>query len=141
MEGAFIMEIRSLIFALLVFSGFMGGIGIFITGIGQSSGQNVQNLSYLNNAQDISNQAAALENVWQTKITGIALLDAPLVMILGFIQFIDLVGKLLFGWWFALINSIVVFLHLPSFFTLMITAGIIILIVFEIISAIIRWRT
>jgi hypothetical protein len=135
------MEIRSLLFALLVFAGFMGGMGVFITGIGTSSGQSVQNLSYMNNAQDISVQAAALENTWQTKITGIALIDAPLVAVLGFIQFIDLVGKLLFGWWFVLINQIVLLLHLPSFFSVVITAGIIILIVFEIISAIIRWRT
>jgi hypothetical protein len=135
------MEIRSLIFALLVFSGFMMSISVFITGIGQSSGQPVDNLSYLSNAQDISVAAGQLENTWSTKITGIALIDAPLVSVLGFIQFIDLVGKLLFSWWFTMINSIVLYLHLPAFFTVVISAGIMLLIIFEIISAIIRWRT
>ena len=130
------MEVRKLIFALLIFSFFIIGTSFFLTVIGTSSGQNIQDLSVLNISDQIVGSTTTLQNTFQTKITGIAIIDAALVTVSGFIQFIGLVFNLLFAWWNLFVNGIFFFLPVPVWVKSIVTGAIVLYILFEVISAI-----
>ncbi|MEM5867544.1 MAG: hypothetical protein QXG39_06460 [Candidatus Aenigmatarchaeota archaeon] len=134
------MEIRNFLIMLLLFSGIIVGVSVFISDLASKYNQNIQDLRTMSQITNIEQKSKELREAMQTKITGVPLIDVPFVAIKGFIDFIDLVATSLFVFWDATINSIASYLFLPTWFVSIITAIVIIIIMFEIISAIIKWR-
>lgn len=135
------MEIRSLILSLLVFGLVVTGLGIFETDLAVKSGHEISDMKVLSQVNEIQNKTNDLRNTFKTKITGVPIIDLPLVMTVGFIQFIGLVSDLLFGWWFNMIINVSSAIGIPSWATTVFLSILVIIILFEIISAIIRWKT
>lgn len=134
------MEIRNFLIMLLLFSGIIIGLSIFMSDLASKYNQNIEDLRTLNQITNIEEKAKELREAMQTKITGVPLIDIPFVAIKGFVEFIELVASALFGFWDAFINSIANYLLLPSWFITLVTTIIVIIIIFEVISAIIKWR-
>ncbi|MEM5854214.1 MAG: hypothetical protein QXG39_08515 [Candidatus Aenigmatarchaeota archaeon] len=134
------MEIRNFLIMLLLFSGIIVGVSIFMSDLASKYNQNIQDLRTMSKITSIEQKSKELREAMQTKITGIPLIDVPFIAIKGFIEFIDLVASALFNFWDAMINSIASYLLLPTWFVTMVSVIIIIMVIFEVISAIIKWR-
>jgi hypothetical protein len=136
------MQVRDLIIMILVFSGAIAGISTFMLDLASHNSQSITDFSTLNQISAIQNQTKAFDTSMKTQITGIPLVDIPLITIQGFIQFANLVGSSLYGFWYVLFNGIssIIGAWLPWWFMPMVGAIVIIIIMFEVLSAIIKWR-
>lgn len=134
------MEIRQFLIMLLLFSAVIIGLSLFMTDLAGKYNQNVQDLRTFSQASSIENKTKEFEQTFRTKITGITLIDVPFIAIKGFVEFIDLVSTALFGFFDSFINSVAQYLFLPSWFVGIVSAIVMIIILFEIISTIIKWR-
>jgi hypothetical protein len=136
------MQIGDLIIMVLVFSGAIAGISTFMLDLASHNSKSISDLSTLNQISAIQNQTKQFDTSMKTQITGIPLVDIPLVTIQGFIQFANLVGSSLYGFWFVLFNGIgsVIGVWLPWWFMPMIEAIVTTIIMFVVLSAIIKWK-
>lgn len=135
------MEIRSFLIMLLLFSGVITGISIFMSDLTADFGQNINDLSILSQAEAIQNKTAIFQNE-SAKITGASWFDAPLIVIKGFITFIDLIGTTIFGFFTTFTSQVFGVFRgiIPIWFIGIVSTILIIIILFEIISAVIKWR-
>lgn len=137
-------DIKGFIITMLVFSGIMIGAWAFVSDLGRtfsgSAAGNVTDFSTLSQMQDVNDKITNMTEVYRTKMTTqTTVTDIIFTQITGFIDFIDLAGTILFGTWNDLMKGISDAFNIPVWFSTMITAIIMIIILLTIISAIVKW--
>jgi hypothetical protein len=135
------MEVRIFIYALILFGLVMTGLTYFMSDLGSQFGQTPEDMSGLVPLNQIYSNATDMSTTFNTKITGIPILDISIVSVKGFIDLISNVAYNLFTWWAIIPGEVGHYLHLPGWVVSGILALMMFAILFEVISSIIRWRT
>ncbi len=127
--------IRGLLISLLLFTAVLTGVGIFMSNL---IGENVQNITTVNR---INSEVKTLEeSVRGSQVTGLAFVDVPLMIVSGIFNALKLAIVSVTSLWIDFIHGIKTYLFLPDWFTQIIIAIISIVVLFEIISAIVKYR-
>ena len=145
-------EVRSLMIALLLFSGVVVGMSIFygdltsstnLASYGLTAGQianiSPEDLGTLGVANEITQQTKDIEDTLKQQPTGITPVDLAWGYINAGLSAITLPlnAVALFG---NMINDVTGFLNLPAWVGGIVLGVISIIIVFEILSAYLKWR-
>jgi len=134
------MQLRDLLLTLLLFSGIIIGLTTFMGDLANKYSNNIQDLSELSSVQKIQEEAKKLEeSLRSAQITG-TFLDIPLTVLSGAYQLFKLIITSFTQIWSGFINNIASYLFLPTWFIAIIIASVVIFILFEIISAIMKYK-
>jgi hypothetical protein len=124
-----------MIFATVVFT----GMSIFISDFLKRGGKDVQ-MPELNYLKTVSERASELENTLKSTQISVAFLDVPFAILSGVYQVFRLILDGMTTLYFSLRNTIAIYLGLPSWFVDAIIGAISIFVMFEIISAVTKYR-
>ena len=134
------MELRNLLIVLLLFSGIVIGLSNFAGNLAKNYGSSVEDLSKLGPIQRIQEEASNLEqSLRSTQITG-TFLDVPLTILSGVYSIFKLILVSFIDIWAGFIGSISSYLMLPEWFVGIVIAIISIIVIFEIISIVAKYK-
>ena len=132
--------LRNMLITLLLFSGMIIGISGFMMDLAKNYGQSVEDLSQLESIERIQSEAKNLEqSLRSTQITG-TFLDVPLTVLSGVYSIFKLILVSFIEIWSGFINSVASYLMLPSWFINILIAIVTVILIFEIISIVSKWR-
>jgi hypothetical protein len=133
-------QIRDLLITLLLFSGIIIGISTFMSDLAKKYSTNIEDLSQLSSIQKIEEETANLEQTLRnTQITG-TFLDIPITILSGVYSIFKLMLVSFVEIWTGFLNSIAIYLFLPKWFISIVVGLVVIFIMFEIISAVMKYR-
>lgn len=133
-------ELRNLLITLLLFSGIIIGLSTFMGDLANKYNSNIENLAGLSSIQKIQGETQQLEQTLRSsQITG-TFLDVPITILSGVYQVFKLILVSFVEIWSGFMNSIASYLFLPSWFISIVIAIITIIIIFEIISVISKYK-
>jgi hypothetical protein len=134
------MQIRDLLITILLFSGVVVGISVFMGDLTKKYSSNIEDLSNMSSVQTIQEETKHLEEALRnTQITG-TFLDIPITILSGVYSIFKLMMVSFIEIWNDFINSIARYLFLPSWFIGILISLIIIFLIFEIISAVLKYK-
>ena len=133
------MYLRDLFFMLLLVTVVFTGLSIFITDFFKRGGKNVQipELEYLN---IVSNRTKELEKTFKEGSFSITFIDLPFAILSGIYQIFKLIIDAMSGLYLTFRNTVSVYLNLPAWFVDIISVSVSIFVLFEIISAVMKYR-
>lgn len=134
-------EIRHIMIFLVIISGLLLGTAGFIGGITEKYNKPATNLSTISRLENVSQRISQTEqNITTTKLEGGTILDVAFSVVQGgfsVIKTLTSVTDIVSG----MITDIVRLLRLPDWVWLMVITFVSILVVFEIISIAVKYRT
>jgi hypothetical protein len=134
------MQVRDLLITVLFFSGIIIGLSAFMGDLANKYSSNIEDLSKLSSVQKIQQESKNLEEALRsTQITG-TFLDIPITILSGVYSIFKLMMVSFIEIWSGFLNSIASYLFLPSWFVGILISLIVIFLLFEIISAILKYR-
>jgi hypothetical protein len=134
------MQVRDLLITVLLFSGIIIGLSAFMGDLANKYSSNIEDLSKLSSVQKIQQESKNLEEALRsTQITG-TFLDIPITILSGVYSIFKLMMVSFIEIWSGFLNSIASYLFLPSWFVGILISLIVIFLLFEIISAILKYR-
>jgi hypothetical protein len=134
------MQVRDLLITLLLFSGIIIGLSTFMGDLANKYSSNIEDLSKLSSVQKIQQESKNLEEALRsTQITG-TFLDIPITILSGVYSIFKLMMVSFIEIWGGFLNSIATYLFLPNWFVGILISLIVIFLLFEIISAILKYR-
>jgi len=134
------MLLRNLLITLLLFSGIIVGLSTFMGDLSKKYSSEIQDLSELTYVQRIEEETKNLEeSLRTTQITG-TFLDVPLTVLSGVYSIFKLIMVSFVEIWSGFVDSIASYLFLPKWFISIVIGLVVIFIIFEIISAIMKYR-
>ena len=133
------MYLRDLFFMLLLVTVVFTGLSIFITDFFKRGGKNVQipELEYLN---VVSNRTKELEKTFKGGSFSITFIDLPFAILNGIYQIFKLIIDTMSGLYLTFRNTVSAYLNLPAWFVDVISVSVSIFVLFEIISAVMKYR-
>lgn len=133
-------ELRNILITLLLFSGIIIGLSTFMGDLASKYSSNIEDLSKLSSIQRIQTETENLEqSLRSTQITG-TFLDIPITVLSGVYQVFKLILVSFVEIWSGFINSIATYLFLPKWFISIVIGVVIVIIIFEIISVISKYK-
>jgi len=134
------MLLRDLFFILIFVTVSFTGLSIFITDFFKRGGKDIQmpELGYLN---QVSQRAQEIENTLKTNQISIPLIDIPMAVLSGIFQVFRLIIDGISSLYFTFRNTIAFYLNLPAWLVDAINASILIFVLFEIVSAVLKYKT
>lgn len=133
-------ELRDMIIGLIMFSGLVVGFSTFYGNIATTYGKTYTDLAFLNATSRTNTMVNQLKSsVETTRMTGIAIVDIPLTIASGVYNTL----KLLFGSvniFSSLLTDLTSIFGIPGWVVVMVMGIISTIIVFEIISGVLRYR-
>lgn len=133
-------QIRDLLITLLLFSGIIIGVSTFMSDLARKYSANIEDLSQLSSIQKIEQETVSLEQALRnTQITG-TFLDIPITILSGVYSIFKLMLVSFVEIWTGFLNSIASYLFLPKWFISIVMGLVVIFIMFEIISAVMKYR-
>jgi hypothetical protein len=134
------MKIRNLLITLLLFSGIIIGLSTFMGDLANKYSTNIEDLSNLSSVQKIQQESKNLEeSLRSTQITG-TFLDIPITILSGVYSIFKLMMVSFIEIWNGFLNSISTYLFLPKWFVGILISLVVIFLLFEIISAILKYN-
>jgi len=133
------MYLRDLFFIMIFATAVFTGLSIFVTDFFKNGGKDIQmpEFGYLN---VVSQRAKEIENTLKSSQVSIAFLDVPFAILSGVYQVFRLILDGMASLYFSFRNTVAVYLNLPSWFVDVITTAIMIFVVFEIVSAVAKYK-
>lgn len=134
------MQLRSFLITLLLFSAVIIGVSNFMVDLSNKYSHDVEDLSSLSSVERIQNETKNLEqSLRNTQITG-TFLDVPLTVLSGVYSIFKLILVSFIEIWDGFITNISQYLMLPTWFTSILMVIIVIIIIFEVISAVTKYK-
>jgi hypothetical protein len=139
--------LRNYLIMLLVFSAILVGVSGIMTEMSANYGVDTGNITYLTSVEKVKDEAEDIsENLENSQLTG-TIADIPFMIISGGYSILKLIAFSLPDIWASFINDIAVAIGIPTEETgLRSIINIIVLIVtiviiFEVLSVIFKWRS
>lgn len=139
-------SIRDLTIGLLLFSALAFTATLLFSGIATSTTyapNSTANYTFMNTTKNVTDRSLAIEqNLRNSKITGIDLLDIPLTIASGAFQAILLIIDTTGSYW-SLISDLSGHLNLPvdaTYFINIFIAVVAVIVLFEAVSMLIKWK-
>jgi len=132
--------LRDLLASILLFSGILIGLSVFISSLAKSYQVNIDDLSQLSSVKRIEEETKALEEALRSSQITQTPLDLPLIIVKGAYSIFKLILKSFIEIWDGFINSISSYLFLPTWFTSILISLVAIFVIFEIISIIMKYK-
>lgn len=133
-------NLRELLFALIIFSGVLIGLANFSSDLLSSYGVAGEDITDLEVTSAVESHVETLkESIENTQLTGVAILDVPLTIASGAYNTL----KLLFtstNLYLSLLGGISEILPIPGWVITTIMGCLSIFIIFEIVSAIMKYK-
>ena len=134
------MYLRDLFFIMIFATAVFTGLSVFVTDFFKKGGKDIQmpEFGYLN---IVSERAKEIENTLKSSQISVTFIDIPFAILSGVYQVFRLILDGMSSLYFSFRNTIAIYLNLPVWFVDTITAAILIFVVFEIVSAVTKYKT
>lgn len=126
---------------LLVFAVISIGGSVFLGDMAKNYQIETKDVSTMIPVEEIRNEAEQMETQLREVQTGIAIIDIPFTIVRGTYTLLKLMLIKVPELWFTFISTIGELLGLPSWATGIIITMLLLTLIFEIISVIMKWKT
>jgi hypothetical protein len=134
------MLLRDLFFIMIFATVVFTGLSIFITDFAKGVGMDVQ-MPEFNHLNTVSERAKELENTLKSSQISVTFLDVPFAILSGVYQVFRLILDGMSNLYFSLRNVVAIYLNLPTWFVDAIVGSVLIFVIFEIVSAVTKYKT
>jgi hypothetical protein len=132
------MEMKNYIIAVLVFSGVIVGLTSYIADLTPHYSKNIDDMSFLSQASAIEQNVVDMKTAFTSHVTG-TIIDIPIAMVTGGVEFSKLVMVSSFGFWANFFSGpLAHYLFLPDWVIPIISSVVMISIIFATLY-IIKW--